>query len=170
MIADTLRRYLDAHHARYHVHSHEPRFTAQETARVTHVPGKHFAKSVLLDVHDGRPGSRALAVLPATEIVDLGRMGRHIGYPVALATEEAFAQTFPGYEVGAAPPIADLAQEKIAVYVDSCLALGEGIAFNGGTHTDVVEMSWKEYARLTSPQIIECGHPAAVPPPASRSR
>ena len=73
MIAERLRHYLDTHHARYHVHSHEPRFTAQETAQVTHVSGKNFAKTVLLELHEGRPASRALAVLPATEAVDPDR-------------------------------------------------------------------------------------------------
>ena len=169
MIAERLRHYLDTHHARYHVHSHEPRFTAQETAQVTHVSGKNFAKTVLLELHDGRPASRALAVLPATEAVDLDRLGRQIGYPVEIASEEAFARTFPGYEVGAAPPIAELARVALPVYVDACLAHGDAIAFNGGTHTDVVEMPWKEYERLTSPRIIDYGQAAAAPPPTTRA-
>jgi Ala-tRNA(Pro) deacylase len=168
MIADSLRRWLESRHIPYKVHSHEPRVTAQEIAHASHVSGRHFAKTVLLEVHDfdeTRPASIALAVLPADEVVDLDRLGRQLGRPVEVASEQAYARLFPGYEVGAAPPIAELAHMRVPVYVDACLAREASIAFNAGTHSDVVEMPWQEYARLTSPEIIDYGRPAAPAEP-----
>lgn len=156
MIAESLRRYLDTHNIRYHVHVHEPRFTAQETAKVSHISGKQFAKTVLLEVSDGRP-SYALAVLPASESVDLDRLSQLIGHPVEIADEDDYVRLFPGYDAGAAPPIAELAKVALPVYVDACLARGDTIAFNGGTHNALVEMSWKEYERLTSPRLLDYG-------------
>jgi Ala-tRNA(Pro) deacylase len=156
MIADKLRRYLDTHHVRYHVHEHEPRFTAQETAQVSHVSGKSFAKTVLLELA-GAPPRYALAVLPANESVDLDRLGREIGQPVEIAAESAYTDVFPGYDVGAAPPLAALAKVPVPVYVDACLARGLAIAFNAGTHDAIVELPWKEYERLTSPRVLDYG-------------
>lgn len=161
MIPETLRRLLEARRIKYHVHSHEQRFTAQEIAHVAHLSGKRFAKSVLLRTHGGPPW--VLAVLPATEQVDLGRLGRQIGFPVEMAGEEAFQRLFPQFEPGAAPPIADLAAEQLPVYVDECLSRGDAIAFNAGTHTDVVEMPWPEFVRLASPVVMEYGRQPLPP-------
>jgi Ala-tRNA(Pro) deacylase len=169
MIAESLRRYLDAHHAHYHVHEHDVRFTAAETAQVTHVPGHQFAKTVLLRVLDRPPGRYALAVLPAHEEVDLGRLHTIIGFPVELAAEDEFQRVFPGFELGAAPPIGELAVQDVPLLVDTCLSQGPGIAFNGGTHTDVVEMPWHEYTRLAAMRLVDYGRKPAPPSPTSRS-
>lgn len=155
-MAESLRRYLDSHQARYEVHEHEPRFTSQETAKVSRISGKHFAKAVLLRVRDGR-ASCGLAVLPASETVDLDRLSDLIGHPVEIADEEELVRVFPGFDAGAAPPIPELAKERVPVYVDACLAREGRIAFNAGTHTAVVEMAWKEYERLTTPRIVDYG-------------
>ncbi len=158
MIADSVRRYLDSHHVSYRVHDHQPRFTAQETAQASHVSGRRIAKTVLLQVGNGRP-SFALAVLPANETVDLDRLSQKIGHPVEIANEDEFVRVFPGYDPGAAPPIAALARVAVPIYVDACLARGDTIAFNGGTHTALVEMAWTQYERLTSPQLLDYGRP-----------
>jgi Ala-tRNA(Pro) deacylase len=163
MIPENLRDYLESHQARYHVHTHEPRFTAQEIAHQAHVSGKCFAKTVLLR-SDGR---FLLTVLPANEEIDLENLGRKLGHPVELAGEEAFARLFPWCEVGAAPPIAALASEDLPVYADVCFLKGVSIAFNGGTHTDVVEMPWSEFERITTPTLLAYGRPPVAGQPAA---
>jgi Ala-tRNA(Pro) deacylase len=166
MMTERLRRFLDAHDVRHHVHSHEERITAQETAQVTHIPGGRFAKGVLLRRNGGGTERYVLAVLPARERVDLARLGGFVGAPVELAEEDELARVFPGFELGAAPPIPALAAEPILAYVDAHLARGEGIAFHAGTHTDVVEMPWSEYERIAFPLVVEYGLPHVESPPA----
>lgn len=165
MIPESLRQYLESREARFHVHTHEPRFTAQEIAHETHISGKCFAKTVLLRSH----GRFLLAVLPASEEIDLELLGRELGHPVEVANEDEFARLFPGFEVGAAPPFAALAGEELPTYVDACFLKGDSIAFNGGTHTDVVEMPWKEFERIAAPRILAYGRPPALPEPTSRA-
>ena len=165
MIAEPLRQYLESRRATFRVYSHEPRFTAQEIAHEAHISGKCFAKTVILRSH----GRFLLAVLPASEEIDLELLGRELGSPVELASEDAFSRLFPGCEVGAAPPMAALATEELPSFVDACLLRGDSVAFSGGTHTDVVEMSRSEFARLTAPRILAYGRPPGLPVPTSRA-
>lgn len=170
MLAEELRNFLESRGTRYHVYEHEPRFTAQEIADSVHVSGKHFAKTVLIRI-DEDPETLALAVLPGHERIDFARLGRQLGHAVALASEEVFQRVFPGFELGAAPPIVDLASEPLsAVIVDSDLSQQDLIAFNGGTLTSVVEMQWAEFARLVQPRIIDYGSIAARAAPAAEAR
>ncbi len=170
MIAAELRKFFESRGTRYHVYEHEPRYTAQEIADSVHVSGKHFAKTVLIRI-DEDPETLALAVLPGHERIDFARLGRQLGHAVALASEEVFQRVFPGFELGAAPPIADLASLPLsAVFVDSDLAKQDLIAFNAGTLTGVVEMQWAEFARLTQPRIIDYGSVAARAQPAPEAR
>ncbi len=157
MIAAPLLRYLEDHHTRYHVHTHEPRSTASEIAHATHVPGRCFAKSVLLHVHDRPPGRMILAVVPADREVDLSRLHAQLGFPVALADESSMQLVFPGYDPGTLPPIGELAVQQVPVFVDTELSKATGIAFNGGTSTEIVEMPWTEYARITKHTLVDCG-------------
>ena len=59
---------------------------------------------------------------------------------------------FPGCEVGAMPPFGNL--YGMAVYVSDHLAEDEEIAFNAGTHSELVRMSFDDYANLVTPQVV----------------
>ena len=157
MIAEPLRRYLHAHDAHYHVHGHEPRFTASEVAHAVHVPGRSFAKAVLVRVHDRPPGKMILVVVPADKKVDLARLHEQLGFPVELADEGLQRGVFPGYEPGTIPPIGELAVQRLPVFVDVALSKAPGIAFNAGSFTEVVEMPWTEYARIAQHTLVQCG-------------
>jgi Ala-tRNA(Pro) deacylase len=131
--------------------------TALESAAAAHVSGKRFAKPVLLR---DLVGSRfVLAVLPATELIDLERLGQSLGFPVALATEDEWFKLFPDCEPGAAPPFGTLV--AVPVIADAHLALAQWIAVPGGTHTDLIEMAWKDFQRIARPAIIDYGRPRA---------
>ena len=161
MIPNNVQRYLAQHQVAYQVLHHEPQGTSQETAQVAHVSGKRFAKVVLLGTSappDGATHGFVLAVLPANEQVDLGCLRAALGKEVRLGTEDELARLFPGTEPGAAPPFGSLAD--VPVVADACLASRGSIVFHGGTHTDLIEMPWAEFARLTGAQIIDYGRPA----------
>jgi len=155
MIPLTLRRFLEEHRVPYRIISHPRSVTALETAAAAHVSGKRFAKPVLLR---GLDGARfVLAVLPADELIDLERLGDALGFPVALATEEEWFRLFPDCEPGAAPPFGTMVE--IPVIADAHLALAQWIAMPGGTHSELIELAWKDFQRIARPTIIDYGRP-----------
>ncbi|MCL4812646.1 MAG: YbaK/EbsC family protein [Vicinamibacteraceae bacterium] len=148
MSATRLREYLDEHGITYEEIHHRPAYTAQEVAASTHVPGKDMAKTVVVKV-DGR---LALAVLPAAERVDVVRL-KDIAHAsnVTIALEQDFRAAFPECELGAMPPFGNL--YGVPVYVDTHLAEDDRIAFNAGTHTDVMRVAYKDFEKLVHPTV-----------------
>lgn len=148
MPAKTLKQFLDENKVKYVSISHSPTYTAQEIAAAAHVPGRELAKTVILNV-DGR---MAMAVLPAPERVDLGRLKQAAGAAkVELATEKQFKDRFPECEAGAMPPFGNL--YDMDVYVSPSLAADEEIAFNAGSHSELVRLAYKDFERLANPKV-----------------
>lgn len=144
-----IKDYLDENGVKYVIMKHSPAYTAQEVAAEAHVPGRHFAKSVTVRL-DGR---LAMAVLPATDQLDLDRLAQSAGVQSAeLATEEEFADRFPGCELGAMPPFGNLFDME--VFVSPHLTQAERIAFNAGTHTEVMQIAYDDFARLVKPAVV----------------
>lgn len=140
------KEYLDEQGVRYEVLSHAPAFTSQEVAAETHVPGRHFAKTVAVRIDD----RLALAVLPATDHVDLEKLRASVGaQSVDLASEEEFGDRFPGCELGAMPPFGNL--YEMEVFVSPHLAQADEIAFNAGTHSEAVKLAYTDFTRLVQP-------------------
>ena len=145
-----LAQFLETRKIPYRSETHPEAFTAQQVAQVSHVPGRAFAKSVLLSV-DGKVW---MAVLPATERVDLDRAGRCLSArKVRMATEAEFAPVFPDCDLGAMPIFGSL--YGVPVIVSHELLEGEQIAFTAGTHRDVVRLRTKDYLEAERPQV--CG-------------
>ena len=144
-----IRSYLEEHGVSYVMVEHPPAYTSQEVAAEAHVPGRHFAKTVAIKV-DGR---LALAVLPATDQIDAEQLAASIGArSVELAHESEFADRFPDCETGAMPPFGEL--YEMEVFVSPHLAEADEIAFNAGTHTEVLRMSYGDFARLVGPAVV----------------
>jgi Ala-tRNA(Pro) deacylase len=70
---------------------------------------------------------------------------------VGLATEEEFEDMFPGCDVGAMPPFGNL--YGMEVFVAEKLAEDEEIAFNAGSHTELIKLSYKDFERLVKPTV-----------------
>ena len=150
MPVQRLKEFLDHHSVRYVVITHSPAFTAQEIAANAHIPGKELAKAVMVKID----GDMAMAVLPASRHVDFDAMEAAIGAgSIDLATEGEFRDLFPQCELGAMPPFGNL--YGIPVYVAVALAEDEDIAFNAGTHRELVRMKYKDYERLVQPVILK---------------
>ena len=154
MLVEALRELLDRSRIKYVVISHSPAHTAQEIAASAHIPGRAMAKTVIVKL-DGR---LAMAVLPASEMIDLELLAdAAFAQRAELAEEEEFADRFPECELGAMPPFGNL--YGMDVYVADSLAEDEEIAFNAGSHTDLVRMAYPDYARLVKPRILRFGAP-----------
>jgi Ala-tRNA(Pro) deacylase len=154
MPAQALREFLDRNRIKYVLISHSPAHTAQEIAASAHIPGRAMAKTVIVKL-DGR---LAMAVLPASEMVDLELLAdAAFAQKAELADEEEFADRFPGCQLGAMPPFGNL--YGMDVYVADSLAEDDEIAFNAGTYTELVRMAYPDYARLVKPRILRFGAP-----------
>lgn len=145
-----LKEFLDSHDVKYVTLEHSKAFTAAEIAALAHVPGREMAKTVMVDVD----GHMAMAVLPASLRVSFDQLRAAIGaQTVVLSNERDFVERFPGCEVGAMPPFGNL--YGMEVYVADSLARQEEIAFNAGTHTEVIRMAWADYERLVQPMVMD---------------
>jgi Ala-tRNA(Pro) deacylase len=140
--------YLDRRLVRYAHTQHPVAYTAREVAAVEHMPAHRLAKTVVFLGEEGY----GLALVPADTFVDLQDLRTILGSPaVRLATEEEIAALFPTCELGAMPALGNLF--GLPVYVDHGLAEEEFMAFNAGTHRDLVHMSTADFLRLVEPVI-----------------
>lgn len=144
--AHRVRKYLISHGVRYEVEHHPPAFTAQEIAAAEHVPGRKFAKPVIVNA-DGR---LIMTVLPANRLLDLDKVKSVLDSDdVRLAREEEFAPIFDDCELGAEPPFGNL--YGIRMIVDEDLPPDE-MVFNAGSHTETMKVSTNEYLELVHPE------------------
>jgi Ala-tRNA(Pro) deacylase len=145
-----LKEYLDSHSVKYITIQHSQAYTAQEIAASAHVPGKELAKTVIIKID----GQMAMAVLPASYRVDFDLLREDAeAEEVELATEQEFMELFPGCELGAMPPFGNL--YGMDVYVAATLSDDEEIAFNAGSHTELVRLAYKDFERLVKPQVVK---------------
>jgi Ala-tRNA(Pro) deacylase len=149
MLAKSLSNYLDGQHVPYTTISHQLTYTAQEIAANTHISGKDLAKTVMIKLD----GKMVMAVVPAAYNVNFHLLKEVTGASdIELAREDEFMDLFPDFEVGAMPPFGNL--YGLDVYVAESLAEDEMIAFNAGTHTDLIKMAFGTFARLVKPKIL----------------
>ncbi len=143
-----LREFLDGRRVKYVVITHSPTFTAQEIAASAHIPGKELAKTVVVKLD----GKLAMAVLPASRKVDFAALKSATGaQQVGLASEKEFQGMFPECELGAMPPFGNL--YGMEVWVDESLTQDAEIAFNAGSHTELIRLSYKDFEQLASPKV-----------------
>lgn len=149
MISEKLRSYLDDQNVTYQTEEHEPTIDASRTAQATHVPGREFAKTVIVKA-DGR---LLMAVLPSTDQVHVDELKKALGAKeVQLAGESDIKAAFPDCETGAMPPFGNL--YNMEVFVNEHLREDEQIVFNAGTHNEVMRMSYRDFDRLVRPQVL----------------
>jgi Ala-tRNA(Pro) deacylase len=148
MILKKLVEFLDGNRIKYVNVTHSTAFTAQDAAQSAHIPGKEMAKSVVVWMD----GAMAMAVLPASSMIDFNKLKEATGSKsVELASESEFKDRFPECEVGAMPPFGNLFDIK--VIVDKTLADDKEISFNAGNHHELIRMGYADYERLTRPTL-----------------
>ncbi len=142
--------FLDSEGVKYVSIKHSLAYTAQEVAASAHIPGKELAKTIMVKLN----GKMAMAVLPASFHVDLEQLKDVAGVSkVELASEAEFRDLFPGSQVGAMPPFGNL--YGMDVYVAAPLTEDEEIAFNAGSHTELIRLAYADFERLVKPTTGE---------------
>ncbi|MBS4034818.1 MAG: YbaK/EbsC family protein [Ignavibacterium sp.] len=150
MPSQRLMDYLDQHSIKYTTMRHSLAYTAQEIAAASHIPGKIFAKTVMINVK----GKLSMAVLPASYKIDFDQLKKAIGCDsVRLAHEKEFLNLFPDCEVGAMPPFGNL--YGMDVYVAQSIADESEIAFNSCTHSELLQMKYIDFEKLVKPKVIK---------------
>ncbi len=148
MPINTLTRFLDENKVEYVTISHSPAYTAQKIAAAAHIPGREVAKTVMVNMD----GKMAMAVLRATDQVDLDLLRSAANAKsVTLATEDDFKDAFQGVELGAMPPFGNL--YGMQVFTDEALTKDAQIAFNAGSHTELLQLDYADFERLAKPKV-----------------
>lgn len=150
MAANRLKEFLDSNHISYMTLVHPQVFTSQEVASSAHISGKKLAKTVMVKI-DGR---MAMAVLPASSHIDFIRFRDEINAgKIELAREDEFEDLFPECETGAMPPFGNL--YGIDVIVAEQLCNDKEIAFNSGSHTELIKLAYDDFERLVHPRTAK---------------
>ena len=156
MSRQLLTEYLDRQRACYIRQHHGVAYTAPEIAESSHINGRNFAKVVMIKVD----GELSMVVLPAHYHVDIDLLRTAIGAEsLVLAQEREFSYRFPRCEPGAMPPFGHL--YGFLTYMVPVFESCREIAFNAGTHSEIIRMPFYEYMRLA--HVVEV--PAGVIPP-----
>src|ERR1017187_3270181 len=144
-----LKEFLDKEKIKYVSIIHSPAYTAQEVAASAHITAKEFAKTG--SVHLG--GETAMAVLPANRKIVLQDLREVTGSDqVKFVPEDEFKKQFPDCETGAMPPFGNL--YGMEVYAAASLTENDQIAFNAGSHTEVIKLAYEDFERLVRPKVV----------------
>lgn len=145
-----LKEFLDNKNIKYMTIFHSQAYTAQEVAAFAHIPGKELAKTVMVKID----GKMSMAVLSASDKVDFDSLKEAVGASkVELASEQEFIDLFPGCDVGTMPPFGNL--YEMQVFVEESLTADTEIAFNAGSYTELIRLSYKDFERLVKPTVVK---------------
>lgn len=148
MPCQKLLEFLNQNAIDYSYIEHPKAYAAEDVAHKAGVAEREFAKTVMVKLD----GLMAMAVLPASFKVNFNLLREAAGaQTVSLALEREFEARFPDCELGAMPPFGNLYGLK--VYADGSLAGTSDIAFNAGTHREVITMAWDDFETLVGPQL-----------------
>ncbi|MBI4280297.1 MAG: YbaK/EbsC family protein [Armatimonadetes bacterium] len=151
---ERLEAYLREQQVPFSLSWHPEAYTAQEVAAAAHIPGRLVAKVVMVAA-DSR---LTMAVLPADLRVDVPKLASALGAKeVRLAREEEFSHAFPDCDVGAMPPFGNLYQ--IPVIVEEALTRDPEIAFEVGTHREMMRVRYPDFHRLVQPKVAAFATP-----------
>ena len=153
MVTRKLVDFLDQEKVPYQIIRHTPSYTAQGVAAATHISGKELVKTVIVKLD----GVVSMVVVPASQRVNIPGLRRALGtMDVLLASEEEFKDRFPGCETGAMPPFGNL--YGMPVIADVSVTEDDEIAFNAGSHAEVIRLAYRDFERLVAPRIMQiCG-------------
>lgn len=148
--ARALVGFLDESHVAYELISHPHSETAAAEALALGVKASEVAKTLVLKAPDGF----VRAVLPASERLDLREVRRILGAKdVHVASEEALAQEYPEFELGAVPPVGGSHRDR--VLVDRRLLWTDSILLEAGTHDQSVRIRTFDLLRIADAETVD---------------
>jgi Ala-tRNA(Pro) deacylase len=147
MIPAMIQAHLRLKHQGFEHHVHPAVMTAQELAAAEHVSGRRVAKPVVIRMD----GDLALAVVAATERLNLAALEEATGLTAELVGEKEFAPRFAPCDRGAEPP---LALFGVPIFMDSKLEQVQALLMPAGTHEDAVLLDTHEWMACETVQPV----------------
>jgi Ala-tRNA(Pro) deacylase len=135
---------------------YQPASSSAKRARNARITGRHVAKAVLVRAGN----SFLLAVLPASNRIDLDRLSQVVGLPLSeirLATLDELFATFPDCEPGVVPPFGRL--YGLPTLVDSGLSEIGDIVVSANTRHEGLWMHFRDFAAIEEPEHASFSQP-----------
>ena len=127
--------HLQTHGVPFEPIAHPQAYTSIDEARALGIEASEVVKTVAMRV----AGGYALMAIPATCRLDMHLVQAAVGdRHVRLATEEELLRDFPGFELGALPPLGSLLGAPL--YVDQQVLQHETVVFAAGSQTESVQL------------------------------
>ena len=146
-MATRVKWFLDRHGVEYEVLPHPHTETSGEAAAVAHVPQERVAKTVLLEDERGY----VMAVLPASERIELSKLNHALQRELELASEEELPGLFRDCALGALPPLGKA--YNIPTIVEDSLLSAPEVWFEAGDHEQMIHMNRRDCGRLLGDAI-----------------
>jgi Ala-tRNA(Pro) deacylase len=127
---------------------HPPAYTAQRLAQFLRISGKRVVKSVLLHGPEGY----FLAVLLASQRIDLSRLSVHFGGAVQLATKQELHAQFADCEWGSLIPFGQL--YGLPTILEAAVPLDTVIVFEAQRRALAIRMTCRDFVSLEQPQRL----------------
>ena len=102
------------------------------------------------------PQGNVRAVLPASERIDLRKIGEMAGESrkhVHLATEDDLGRDYPEFELGAVPPLGGAHGDR--VIIDRRLADRDSIVLEAGSHDESVRVQTADLIRIAQADVAD---------------
>ena len=141
-IAITLENYLQEMGATFDVVNHPYSLSSLMTAQSAHISSDTLAKTVVLE----DSGGYLVAVLPASNRLEIDRVDQVMNRNLEMASEEELSMIFKDCEIGAIPPTG--VAYGLDTILDASLCQLEDVYFEAGDHTDLIHMSGEEFRGL----------------------
>ncbi|WP_339671882.1 YbaK/EbsC family protein [Dasania marina] len=156
MPSKLLLDYLQRTGAQYQQVQHPLTFTAAQLAEYAHLNGSSLAKVTMVKLDN----ELAMVVLPASHTVHCDLLANALMVAkVEVAHEKDFGHRFPRCALGAIPPFGHLF--GVTAYMMPIFDEYSSIAFNAGSHTEMIIMPFREYERVAHVDTVPRG---VVPP------
>jgi Ala-tRNA(Pro) deacylase len=146
--AMSMTDFLTDHQVPFETIYHAPAFSAQKRAKYLHTPGKQVAKCVLLVGGSGY----LLAVLPATQHIDLERLKIALEEPVRIAEDREIAWVFRDCEWGVVPPFGTL--YGLPTILEESVDPDALLVFEGRLHAESIRLLCSDYEKLEHPRRL----------------
>ena len=147
--------HLQTHGIPFEPIAHQQAYTSIDEARALGIEASEVLKMVAMRV----AGGYALMVIPAACRLDMHLVQAAVDDRHArLATEQELLRDFPGFELGALPPLGSLLGAPL--YVDQEVLQHDTVVFAAGSRTESVQLNTAEllqHEQVTAVPLIKHG-------------
>jgi Ala-tRNA(Pro) deacylase len=152
MATEPLIAVLDQAGVTYELLPHAHTERAADEAQALGLAASMVAKTLIVTSPDGN----VRAVLPASERIDLRKLGELQGESrkdVHLASEDVLRRDYPEFELGAVPPVGGSHGDRVVV--DRRLAELDTVVLEAGSHEESIRLPTDALIRVTKAEVAD---------------